>query len=87
MSPCDVSCASEPQELQCGQNGITYYNSCYRICANKQVIIIILFTLIIEVYWFFSFFFSDLMMVWMSVQVITIYSLVSKVKALKNLTT
>ena len=25
-----------------GQNGVTYYNSCYRICANKQVIIIII---------------------------------------------
>ena len=47
VSPCDASCTSEPQDLQCGQNGVTYYNSCYRICANKQVSIILLFCIFI----------------------------------------
>ena len=38
VAPCDASCVSEAKDLQCGRDGLTYYNGCYRICANKQVI-------------------------------------------------
>ena len=35
--PCATSCASEPRSPQCGRNGLTYYNSCYRECADQLV--------------------------------------------------
>lgn len=37
IAPCETSCGSDPMNLQCGRSGLTYYNSCYRECANELV--------------------------------------------------
>ena len=37
VGPCEASCASDPLDLQCGRDGLTYFNSCYRECANELV--------------------------------------------------
>jgi hypothetical protein len=38
VAPCGASCAGQPREPQCGRNGLTYYNSCYRECANELLL-------------------------------------------------
>ena len=37
VAPCSRDCSSGAQELQCGTDGRTYYNACFRNCANIQV--------------------------------------------------
>ena len=37
VTPCGASCAEQDQDLQCGRNGLTYYNTCFRKCANELV--------------------------------------------------
>lgn len=37
VEPCSQDCAVGAQNLQCGTDGRTYYNVCYRNCANVQV--------------------------------------------------
>ena len=37
VEPCSEDCSNGAQNLQCGTDGRTYYNSCYRTCANIQV--------------------------------------------------
>ena len=37
VAPCEASCAGSAMDLQCGRNGLTYFNSCYRECANQLV--------------------------------------------------
>lgn len=33
--PCETRCANEPDNVQCGTDGRTYTNSCYRTCASN----------------------------------------------------
>ena len=37
VEPCSEDCSNGAQNLQCGTDGHTYYNSCFRTCANIQV--------------------------------------------------
>ena len=40
VTPCSQDCSFGAEDLQCGADGRTYYNSCFRNCANIQVSII-----------------------------------------------
>ena len=37
VMPCSQDCSFGAQDLQCGTDGRTYYNACFRNCANIQV--------------------------------------------------
>jgi hypothetical protein len=37
VMPCSQDCSNGAQSLQCGTDGRTYYNACFRNCANVQV--------------------------------------------------
>ena len=37
VTPCSQDCSFGAQDLQCGTDGRTYYNACFRNCANIQV--------------------------------------------------
>jgi hypothetical protein len=38
VAPCSASCTEQDQDLQCGRNGLTYYNTCFRECANELLL-------------------------------------------------
>ena len=37
VEPCESRCVSDPADIQCGTDGRTYTNSCYRMCASSNV--------------------------------------------------
>ena len=37
VEQCEVTCATVLEDVECGVNGRTYLNSCYRTCNNVQV--------------------------------------------------
>ena len=41
INPCPQECGSSQQDLKCGTDGRTYFNTCYRNCANVPVSIVI----------------------------------------------
>ena len=37
VEPCEAECATQLDDIQCGTDGRTYTNSCYRTCASTSV--------------------------------------------------
>jgi len=37
INPCPQECGSSQQDPKCGTDGRTYFNTCYRNCANVPV--------------------------------------------------
>ena len=37
VAPCSQDCSNGAQSFECGTDGRTYYNACFRNCANVQV--------------------------------------------------
>ena len=37
IEPCETSCATDPENTQCGTDGRTYSNTCYRLCARNNI--------------------------------------------------
>ncbi len=37
IEPCEARCSTDPEIVQCGTDGRTYSNPCYRMCARNNI--------------------------------------------------